>query len=112
MLTVHGITNCRYTAPEIYNTGLFLLGESSKFVPISPNRIKEISHYRTANSKIVVNVRMTGKAKEELALHFVYAADIKVVLTVKCVIDENGEAVVSSQIDGSDLRGQVTVECS
>ena len=98
----------RYTSPEISNTGLYLLGESNKFVPVSPKRVKEISYFSPQKSKTTVTVRIVGKAKEEVTMHFVHVSDIERVLTTKCILDESGEALVDVSVS---VNAGATLEC-
>ena len=79
-----------HTAPVFPGPGVAVLGELAKWVPVSEARVVTIIEDATA-----VSVLIAGEPGERVPFSF-WSAASSIVVTVPCVIGDDGRAVASS----------------
>ena len=87
-----------HAAPQLCN-GMVLLGETSKFVPISSQRIAQV----TIDCGAGVQLRLLGKAGETVTIAFSTGGSV---LSAECAVGPAGKALLSLAKDGSSVCSQ------
>jgi hypothetical protein len=103
-----------YTSP-VLDSGVVLLGELAKWVPVSPQRVLAVQSVaaEAGGGRGRTTVQLTGAVGEAVELFFADPKDLEArPVVVKCVMGGNGLATATVEVEAWSGAGIVKAECA